>query len=483
MDLTGPLLAAQNALKHWMGYEVLPGDFHPQTVALALQYWDSRPTLAVFISAFLAFSSIIIATKLPEYRRIAMLIALITVVRHFYWRITETLTFDNPASAAFGVLLFGAELYGVVSILLGFYQMYRPVLREPPEMKAITGFEPSVAILIPSYIEPEDVLFRTLVGAMAIEYPNKKVYLLDDSRRDAIKTLCAELGCEYITRATNEHAKAGNLNNALQQIESDLIVVFDADHVPVRSFLQRTVPYFVDQKLAYVQTPQHFATADPFQRNLIAERDIANEQDLFYHVILPGMDSRDTVTFAGSGTVFRRKALDEINGFAVETVTEDIHTGLRLHSRGWKSIYVNEDLAAGLAPETFSDFLNQRLRWARGATQVFVIENPLMKSGLSLSQKLCYFNALWYFLHGLPRLVFLMAPIMYLLFGIVTIHANHWDVLSYYLCYFIVCSVAYTQVSGRVRQTTWSELYETAFCMYMALVTFMELFQPAPRAL
>ena len=242
--------------------------------------------------------------------------------------------------------------------------------------------------------------------------------------------------------------------------------------------MERTIPYFLNSQLGFVQTPQHFSTLDPFQRNLVMQQDLSNEQDLFYHVILPGMDAFGSVTFAGSGTVFRRKALDDVKGFAVETVTEDMHTGLRLHDKGWQSFYVNEDLSSGLAPETFSDFLNQRLRWGRGATQVFVIENPLSKTGLTLPQKLNYFNNLWYFLHGIPRVIFLMSPLAYLLFGIVAIDANFLDVLTYYLSFGIICSMTYMLVSGRVRQVQWAEMYETVFCFYLSLVTLWSFFNP-----
>lgn len=480
------------ALLCWQGYDLVaflgegfPGISAPDTPghwtpSSALQYWAGQPSEQAYISIVLIVTTLAIATFWPRQRRLAMGLALLVVVRHFYWRAFHTLDFENPVSASIGILLFVAEIYGMISISLSFYQMYQPVSRITPAKMTTPdpASLPSVDILIPSYSEPLEVLYRTLVGALAIDYPHKTVWLLDDGKRPDVQLLCLELGCQYLTRQDNTHAKAGNLNAAFAKLSGELVVVFDADHVPVQSFLEKTVPYFSDPKLGFVQTPQHFATLDPFQRNLVMQRDLANEQDLFYHVILPGMDALGAVTFAGSGTVFRRSALDAIHGFATETVTEDIHTGMRLHKQGWKSIYVNEDLSAGLAPETFGDFLNQRLRWGRGATQVFVIENPFLQKGLSLAQKLSYFNALWYFLQGFPRLMFLIAPMIYLLFGIVTIHAAFYEVLTYYLCYFLVSSITYTQISGRVRQAQWSEVYETAFCFYLSLVTLFSFFNP-----
>ncbi len=462
----------------WNGGSPYPVGHHPATVMDSIQYWGNKPTFAVFVSLFLVMASATVTLLFPRFRKLAIAIAGVAIARHLIWRTFYTLDFDNPASAFFGTLLYFAELYGIISLGLGFYQMYRPVYREPPAPLLEKPFTPSVDILIPTYTEPLDVLFRTIVGCQNIDYPAKTVYILDDGKREGVRQLCQRLGCRYIRRPDNRHAKAGNLNYALTQTTGDLIVVFDADHVPLKTFLQRTVPYFLNSELGFVQTPQHFSTMDPFQRNLIMQQELSNEQDLFYHVVLPGMDAFGSVTFAGSGTVFRRKALDEIGGFAVETVTEDMHTGLRLHNRGWKSFYVNEDLSSGLAPENFGDFLNQRLRWGRGATQVFVIENPLTQSGLSLSQKLCYFNNLWYFLHGLPRVVFLLSPLIYLLFGVIVIDANFLDVLSYYLSFGLICSMTYMMVSGRVRQVQWAELYETVFCFYLSMVTLWSFFSP-----
>lgn len=455
-----------------------PLHFHPQSVGEAIQGWSETPSNTITWSLLLSLSAVTIALVAPRQRKLAMWIIVVTVVRHLIWRACYTLDFDGPASAIPGTLLFLAEIYGAISLVLGCIQMYKPVTRRPPKASFYSGFAPTVDILIPTYSEPIEVLVRTITGCMHISYPGKRIYVLDDGRRPEVQRLCERLGCQYISRKDNRHAKAGNLNHALPSISGELVVVFDADHVPLKTFLQRTVPYFIDPKLAFVQTPQHFCTPDPFQRNLMAEKDLENEQDLFYHVIMPGMDHLDAVTFAGSGTLFRRAALDEVDGFAVETVTEDLHTGLRLHNAGWKSLYVNEDLASGLAPETFEDFLAQRVRWCQGAIQIFRLENPLKLKSLSWSQKLSYFNALWYFFQAIPRLIFLCAPLIYLLFGVVTIHAYYLEVMSYYLCYFIVSSVGYTQITGNFRQTQWSELYETALSFHLAVITVLTLINP-----
>lgn len=167
-------------------------------------------------------------------------------------------------------------------------------------------------------------------------------------------------------RPDNKHAKAGNLNHALGVTDSELIAIFDCDHVPVRSFLQMTVGWFLkDPKLALVQTPHHFFSPDPFERNLGSFRRRPNEGELFYGLIQDGNDMWNAAFFCGSCAVLRRTALESIGGFAVETVTEDAHTALRMHRQGWSSAYLSIPQAAGLATESLSAHIGQRIRWAR----------------------------------------------------------------------------------------------------------------------
>jgi cellulose synthase (UDP-forming) len=140
--------------------------------------------------------------------------------------------------------------------------------RNPPERwPAVDGF-------IPTYNEPLDVLERTIVGALALDYPRDKlkVYVLDDKRRDWLRAFCEEKGAIHVTRPDNLHAKAGNMNNGLKVSSGDFIAVFDADFVPYRAFLRRTVPFFQDPSIGIVQTPQHFFNKDPVQSNLSLER-------------------------------------------------------------------------------------------------------------------------------------------------------------------------------------------------------------------
>ena len=197
----------------------------------------------------------------------------------------------------------------------------------------------------------------TALGALNMDWPADKlhVYILDDGRREEFRQFAFEAGIGYMTRKDNEHAKAGNINAALTTMDSPYVAIFDCDHVPTRSFLQMTMGWFLrDQKLAMLQTPHHFYSPDPFERNLQQFRMIPNEGELFYGIVQDGNDFWNATFFCGSCAVLRREALDEIGGIAVETVTEDAHTSLRMQMNGWDTAYINIPQAAGLATERLS---------------------------------------------------------------------------------------------------------------------------------
>lgn len=422
----------------------------------------------------------LIALFIPSARRLVMMVTVLSSVRHLLWRGFETLDISNPLAAVISITIYAAELLAFFAMILGYFQVWGQTDRKSVSIAKYTPQQlPSVDVMVCTYSEPVSVLYRALVGCVNMEYPNKQVYLLDDGNRPEMQELAARVGANYISRTDNTHAKAGNLNNAFDRTNGDLILVFDADHVPCKSFLQEVVGFFmVDSQLGFVQTPQHFFTEDPFQRNLLAGRRINNEQDLFFHVIEPGNDYWGAAFFGGSGAIFRRQAIYEAGGFAVETITEDVHTGMRIHAKGWKSVFYNKDLAAGMAQESFADFIKQRLRWAKGMTQIFMLENPLFKSGLTLAQRICYVSGIWYFFHGLPRLVFMVAPLFFLLFGYKTINAGFVEVLMYYIPSFLCATLGYTIISKRVRHSFWSEVYEAAFCVYITLTTFTTFLSP-----
>src|SRR5262249_632574 len=277
----------------------------------------------------------------------------------------------------------------------------------------------------------------------------------------------------------NAHAKAGNINFALQQTQGEYVAIFDSDHVPTSSFLQATLGWFLrDRQLGMVQTPHHFYSPDPFERNLRLFRKIPNEGELFHRLVQDGNDLWNASFFCGSCAVLRREALHEIGGIAVETVTEDAHTALRMQCRGWNTAYINIPQAAGLATETLAAHIGQRIRWARGMIQVLRLENPLFAGGLALSQRLCYFNATTHFLFALPRLIFLTVPLVYLLLGMVNIYGYSLAVFAYALPHIVISNLTTSRIQGKHRFSFWNEIYEAVLAPYILLPTLLALVNP-----
>ncbi|ADU67449.1 UDP-forming cellulose synthase catalytic subunit [Pantoea sp. At-9b] len=437
-----------------------------------------------FVFVLLLWSLAMLVRRVPGRLSTIMLIVLSLTVscRYLWWRYTETLNWDDPVSLAFGLLLIGAETYSWTVLVLGYFQTLWPLNRHPLSMPDEITVWPSVDILVPTYNEPLSVVKPTIYAAMGIDWPRDKlnIYILDDGTRDEFRAFAASVGVQYVVRPTHEHAKAGNINHALKtRCQSEYVAIFDCDHVPTRSFLQMTMGWFLkDKQLAMLQTPHHFFSPDPFERNLGRFRQTPNEGSLFYGLVQDGNDTWDAAFFCGSCAVLRRTALDEIGGIAVETVTEDAHTSLRLHRRGYTSAYIRIPQAAGLATESLSAHIGQRIRWARGMVQIFRLDNPLFGKGLKLVQRLCYANAMLHFLAGIPRLIFLLAPLAFLLCHAYIIYAPALAIAIYVLPHMLHTSLTNSRIQGRWRHSFWSEVYETVLAWYIARPTTVALFNP-----
>ncbi len=245
------------------------------------------------------------------------------------------------------------------------------------------------------------------------------------------------------------------------------------------AFLQLTMGWFErDVNLALLQTPQHYYSPDPFERNLEQFRSVPNENELFYRVVQDGNDLWNATSFCGSCAVLRRRALDEIGGLATETVTEDAHTSIRLQKRGWSTAYINIPQAAGLATERLSGHIRQRVRWARGMTQILRLENPLFGRGLKMAQRLCYLNSAAHFLFALPRLVFLMAPLIYLIYGGTNLPGTWQVILAFAAPHLVMLYLTHLRIQGRHRHSFWNEIYETVLAPYVLLPTIAAFLWP-----
>ena len=369
---------------------------------------------------------------------------------------------------------------GMLQLLLMFTTKDRRQEADRYSKSVVDGsYCPSVDILIPTYNEPDFILRRTIIGCQAIDYPNKKVYLLDDTNRPQIKQLARELGCYYRTRADNTHAKAGNLNHALKKTKGELIVVFDADFIPTRNFLQRTVGFFQKRNIALVQTPQSFYNGDPIARNLDLETVLTPEEEVFYRQIQPIKDGAGSVVCAGTSFVVRREALNSIGGFVTDSLSEDYFTGIRLAAQGYELAYTNEKLSAGLAAENISSHLAQRLRWARGTLQAFFISsNPLTIRGLSLWQRLGHLEGLLHWFSCIPRLFFILLPILVIGFGIQPFHSSVREAVYFFLPYYLTQLTAFSWLNMRSRSALLSDLYSLVQCFPLAVTVIKIILNP-----
>ena len=329
---------------------------------------------------------------------------------YIVWRWGWTL---NADALWFSVPLAIAETYGLLTAFLLTFTGWRLRIREsPPTLRGRT-----VDVFVTTYDEPLAIIRKTALAARSLTYPHE-TYILDDGRRDEVEAMARELGVRYLRRETNEHAKAGNLNNALKHSSGEFILQLDADHVPLPQMVDRLLGFFEDDRLAFVQSPQDFYNTDAFTYEVDAgTRRLWEDQQLFFRVLQPGKDRVNAAFFVGSCAVIRRAAVEDIGGFATQTITEDIETSMLLHSRGWRSAYYGESLAYGLAPATPTAFHVQHLRWGQGAMQALRKYGPLRMKGLTLAQRLAYLDSLTTYLGGFQRLILYCAPLVFFLTG------------------------------------------------------------------
>lgn len=417
-----------------------------------------------------------------RFATMLMIVLSVTVsCRYLWWRMTSTLNYDDPLALFLGVILLMAESYSWLVLMLGYFQNIWPLKRKPVALPDNEEEWPTIDLMIPTYNEDLDVVRATVYAALGVDWPSNKIniYILDDGKRDSFRDFADEVGVGYIRRPQNNHAKAGNINYALKQTSGEFVAIFDCDHIPTRAFFQISMGWFIkDPKLAMIQTPHHFFSPDPFERNLSNFRDVPNEGNLFYGLIQDGNDLWDSTFFCGSCAVIRREPLEAVGGIAVETVTEDAHTSLRMHRLGYRSAYLRKPLSAGLATETLSAHIGQRIRWARGMAQIFRIDNPFIGKGLKWQQRLCYANAMLHFLSGIPRIIYLLAPLAFLLLHSYIIFAPALAIILYVLPHMVHSSMTNSRMQGGYRYSFWGEVYETVLSWYIARPTTVALFAP-----
>lgn len=443
------------------------------------------PTVALFLIVL----GVMKASPRPQdwSRAIVVTILLFLTFRYLLWRSASTLNVSTPLDGVFSLGLFFLELFTLLSNCIFMFLILRVRDRrqqaDQVSLDVIAGtFTPTVDVMIPTYDEPAFILRRTIIGCQALDYSCKTVYLLDDTRRPDVEALAAELGCEYISRTDNTYAKAGNLNHAIAQTTGELIVVFDADFVPTTNFLTRTVGFFQDAQLALVQTPQSFYNPDPIARNLGLENILTPEEEVFYRQIQPVRDGAGSVICAGTSFVMRRSALAEAGGFVTDSLSEDYFTGIRIAAQGYRLIYLDEKLSAGLAAENIAAHAIQRLRWARGTLQAFFIKaNPLTIPGLNPLQRLAHLEGLLHWFTSISRVGFLLVPLVYSFFGVIPVRASTAEILYFFLPYYLVQFSVFSWLNHRSRSALLSDIYSLVLCFPLAVTVVRVMLNPFSR--
>ncbi|MFP7492460.1 glycosyltransferase [Terribacillus saccharophilus] len=396
---------------------------------------------------------------------------------YLIWRTAFTLPTMGVISLIVGILLLVTEWAGYLQSVVFTILSWRPFKQKTVPLSAFEEL-PTVDVYIATYNEPADLLKRTISASQMMRYPEDKlrIYVCDDGRRADIRQLTESMGAIYLDRPDNKHQKAGNLNHAMTKTNGEIIVTMDADMVPRANFLERTLGYFTDEKVSFVQAPQVFYNADAFQYNLFFEDNITNEQDFFMRRLEEGKDRYNATMYVGSNALFRRRSLEEIGGFATGVITEDMATGMLLQTNGQRTVFVNETLAVGLSPETYADLLKQRDRWCRGNIQVIRKWNPLTIKGLSFMQRLLYMDGIHYWFFGIYKMVYLLAPLLFLLFSIYSLQTDFSTLLMFWLPAFLSSQLAFRRMADNKRTTLWSHVYEVALAPYMAVSVLTELF-------
>ena len=353
--------------------------------------------------------------KCKKYLTISVFVLYTTyiILRVFSIPITYGFT-----SGFLGMALFISELIGFFAFAVYIYIFYSPKKEQIVTIDISNPNLPSVDVLICTYNEPVELVTATVIGAIDLEYPKDKlnVYILDDGHREEFKALAQELNVNYITRSSNKYAKAGNINNALKYINSDLFLVLDADMIPKKEFLKQTVGKFNNPKMAFVQTPQTFYNKDIYQYNLKGK--YYSEQDFFMRCIEPARNSKNAVLHIGTNTLFRKQYVDEVGGYPTTSITEDMALGLKLQAKGYDSCFINKTLVYGLCPFNLKDTVKQRDRWCRGNLQVIKDFKKEFKKKLKLKQKIIYVDGVVYWFTGVTKLIFLVTPVIHILTGI-----------------------------------------------------------------
>lgn len=350
---------------------------------------------------------------LGEVDQFLLIVNIIVALLYISWW-ADLRHVSNPY--LYGLLSLG-EAYHVF-MAIGFWLTIWPG-KKLPDISEVTDFFPTVDIFITVAGEPVELVQRTIQAAKEILYPNKTIYVLNDgfvakkSNWQEIDKLAEDMGVHCFTRTVAGGSKAGNINNALKQTKGEFVAIFDADMLAYSDFLVKTVPYFKDSTIGFVQTPQYYKN---YKKNEITAGSW-EQQEIFFGPIMVGKNARGAAFICGTNVVIRKLAFYEVGGMVEDNIAEDFLTSMLIHKKKWKSYYTSEVLSEGLAPEDLLSYFKQQLRWARGSLESLFTSNPLFIKGLTMSQRFQYLLSALYYLNGLIILIDCLMPLFFLFFG------------------------------------------------------------------
>lgn len=373
----------------------------------------------------------VLPRQIPSIRLAAALAMLFFNVRYVSWRFYETLP-EPSFSGAFiwSIVFFIAEMMAICELTWHTFvcvrmsnrsaeaDVYEQSLRSRPRV-------PSVDVVIPTVNEGSELLERTIHAVLNLDYPNFKVYVLDDGNRAWLRQYCNEVGVRYLTRPTRKGYKAGNLNFGLEHTSGDFMLAIDADFKLYPNLLWRTVGFMDDPRVGIVQVPGNMTNPDPIQYNLLGEGAWPEEQRVFTDIVQPARDAWDNAFCYGGVFLLRRTAAEKIGGIPEDSITEDLYSSYALKAAGYIIRYLHETLNEGLASESVGEFIVQRVRWGLGTMQcIYLKGGPFRIRGLSLLDRLFYLAPVLFYLSFFWSFFVLIAPAIYWWTGIPPFNAG-----------------------------------------------------------
>jgi cellulose synthase (UDP-forming) len=424
----------------------------------------------------------------PWIRAGLVMFSLAMTWNYLVWRFT-TLPQFGSVDWVCGVAFLSIELLTAIGGTITWLLLTRTSSRSAAvsaNMPWLMQARPLVDVLICTYNEDRAILERTMIGALSLKYPNFRVWILDDGRRGWLADLCAQKGCHYLTRPDNSHAKAGNINHALGHLASlpsppEFIAVLDADFVPFSNFVSRALSLFRDQTVGIVQTPQHFFNPDPIQSNLAISEIFPDEQRFFFDIILPSKDAWGLAFCCGTSSVIRFAVLRELGGFPTDSVTEDFLLSVRMAERGYKTVYLNEKLSVGLAPEGIREYAVQRTRWCQGLVQICRGRSSPLRFGnnlpflyrINLIETFLYWGGSFAF-----RMSCMIVPALFFMFDIRVVQASVSDAISHFAPMMITQIAVTIWLGGGRMLPLISDVYQMLVAPEIIKVVALTLLRP-----